>query len=259
MIDSCLRIATLAENTVRQAIRSRLLYTLLFFGLVMIATSVAVSSLSYVESERIVQDVGFAAIRIFGVGIAIFVGVGLIHDEIERRTLYTLLSKPVSRMEFIAGKYLGLLFTVWIQLAILSLAFVLVSLAVGAPVTASLFAALGLIGAELMVVVAIATFFSSFTTPMLASLMSVGIFVAGRLSRDILQLGQGSGDTGTAAAAEALYRVLPDLEAFDLTVQAVHGLPIADADVLLPLAYGIAYSAVLVMAAAWVFERRDLR
>ena len=103
MIDSCLRIATLAENTVRQAIRSRLLYTLLFFGLVMIATSVAVSSLSYVESERIVQDVGFAAIRIFGVGIAIFVGVGLIHDEIERRTLYTLLSKPVSRMEFIAG------------------------------------------------------------------------------------------------------------------------------------------------------------
>ena len=253
------RVAALATNTVRQAVRSRLLYTLLFFGLVLIATSVGVSSLSYVESERIVQDVGLAAIRLFGVGIAIFVGVGLIHDEIERRTIYTMLSKPLSRSEFIVGKYMGLLLTVWAQLAIMSLAFFAVSWAVGAPLGWNLVAALGLVGIELMVVVAVATFFSSFTTPLLSSLFSVGIYLAGNLSRDIRSLGFQSGDAIVEFASQALYRALPDLQSFNLTVQAVHGLPISSLEIGLPVVYGVGYSVVLLMASALIFERRDLR
>ncbi len=253
------RVAALATNTVRQAVRSRLLYTLLFFGLVLIATSVGVSSLSYVESERIVQDVGLAAIRLFGVGIAIFVGVGLIHDEIERRTIYTMLSKPLSRSEFIVGKYMGLLLTVWAQLAIMSLAFLAVSWVVGAPLGWNLVAALVLVGIELMVVVAVATFFSSFTTPLLSSLFSVGIYLAGNLSRDIRSLGFQSGDTIVEFAGQALYRALPDLQSFNLTVQAVHGLPISSLEIGLPVVYGVGYSVVLLMASALIFERRDLR
>ena len=253
------RVAALATNTVRQAVRSRLLYTLLFFGLVLIATSVGVSSLSYVESERIVQDVGLAAIRLFGVGIAIFVGVGLIHDEIERRTIYTMLSKPLSRSEFIVGKYMGLLLTVWAQLAIMSLAFLAVSWVVGAPLGWNLVAALVLVGIELMVVVAVATFFSSFTTPLLSSLFSVGIYLAGNLSRDIRSLGFQSGDAIVEFAGQALYRALPDLQSFNLTVQAVHGLPISSLEIGLPVVYGVGYSVVLLMASALIFERRDLR
>lgn len=256
---SIVRVSALATNTVRQAVRSRLLYTLLFFGLVLIATSVGVSSLSYVESERIVQDVGLAAIRIFGVGISIFVGVGLIHDEIERRTIYTILSKPLSRSEFIVGKYLGLLLTVWVQLAIMSVAFLAVSWAVGAPLGWNLLAALGLIGVELMVVVAVATFFSSFTTPMLSSLFSVGIYVTGHLTRDIRSLAVQSGDAAIELASQTIYRALPDLEAFNLTIQVVHGLPISTLEIGLPVVYGIGYSVVLVMAASLIFERRDLR
>ena len=253
------RVAALATNTVRQAVRSRLLYTLLFFGLVLIATSVGVSSLSYVESERIVQDVGLAAIRLFGVGIAIFVGVGLIHDEIERRTIYTMLSKPLSRSEFIVGKYMGLLLTVWAQLAIMSLAFLAVSWVVGAPLGWNLVAALVLVGIELMVVVAVATFFSSFTTPLLSSLFSVGIYLAGNLSRDLRSLGFQSGDAIVEFAGQALYRALPDLQSFNLTVQAVHGLPISSLEIGLPVVYGVGYSVVLLMASALIFERRDLR
>ena len=104
---SPMRIWTIASNTVREAIRSKILYTLLMFAVVMIGTSAIVSSLSYVEPERIMQDVALAAIRLFSVGIAIFLGVGLIHGEIERRTIYTILSKPVSRSEFLLGKYLA--------------------------------------------------------------------------------------------------------------------------------------------------------
>ncbi|MFP6624972.1 MAG: ABC transporter permease subunit, partial [Myxococcota bacterium] len=127
------RIGTIAENTIREAIRNRLLYTLLFFAVALIGTGVLVSNLSYVEGERILQDVGLAAIRLMSVGIGTFVGVGLIHGEIERRTLYTILSKPVSRVEFLLGKYLGLVLTTWLMLVVMGIAFAGVSLGYGAP------------------------------------------------------------------------------------------------------------------------------
>ena len=115
----------------REAIRNRVLYTLLFFALALIGTGVLLSTLSYVERERILQDVGFAAIRIFAVAIAIFVGIGLVHREVDRRTIFTILSKPISRSEFLLGKYLGLLLTLWLQIASWALGFVAISLLVG--------------------------------------------------------------------------------------------------------------------------------
>ncbi|MEE8475254.1 MAG: hypothetical protein V3T01_07890, partial [Myxococcota bacterium] len=93
-------IWTIATNTVREAVRNKLLYVLLFFAIALILAGVFLSTLSYVESERILQDVGLAAIRLFSVAIAIFVGVNLIHNEVDRRTVYTILSKPLSRTEF---------------------------------------------------------------------------------------------------------------------------------------------------------------
>lgn len=253
------RIGTLAGNTVREAVRSRLLYSLLFLAGVLILTGVLVSTLSYVDSARIVQDVGLAAIRLFGIGIAIFVGVGLIHDEIDRRTIYTILSKPVSRAEFVLGKYLGLVATVDLLLVALSLIFVLVSLGVGAPLDGGHAAALVLMAMELMLVVAVATFFSCFTTPMLASLFTVGVVLAGHFSRDLQRLGEQSSVEGLGFMTGLLYRALPDLESFNLTVQAVHQLAISTAELWLPIAYGLAYSAFLLLAAVLVFERRDLR
>ena len=259
MTSVVLRIWAIANNTVRQAIRSKLLYTLLFFALVLIGAGVLVSTLSYVEHTRIVQDIGLAAIRIFSMGIAIFVGVGLIHGEVDRRTIYTILSKPVSRSEFIAGKFLGLVLTIWLQLAIMSLAFVSVSLAVGAPVDAGHLAALGLIAVELMLMVAVATLFSAFTTPMLASLFTLGIYFTGHLSRDLYELGQQANMQGLAMVTGALYWSLPDLESFNLTVEAVHGLAIPASAIWLPVAYGLLYSSLVLMGAAFLFERRDLR
>ena len=253
------RVWAIAANTVRQAIRSKLLYALLFFGLVLIGGGVLVSTLSYVEHTRIVQDIGLAALRVFSIGIAIFVGVGLIHGEVDRRTIYTILSKPVSRSEFIVGKYLGLVLTIWLQLAIMTLAFVCVSLAVGAPVDAGHFAAIGLIAVELMLMIAVATLFSSFTTPMLASLFTLGVYFAGHLSRDLHQLGKQADMQGLQTVTQVLFWSLPDLESFNLTVEAVHGLAIPTSAIWLPVAYGLLYSSILLLVAALVFERRDLR
>ena len=253
------RIAAVAGNTLREAVRDRVLYTLLFFALAMIGSGVLLSTLSYVEHERILQDVGFAAVRVFGVAIAVFVGIGLVQKEVDRRTIFTILSKPIARAEFLIGKYLGLLATLCLQIAVMALGFAAASLAAGAPLGGAHAAAFALIGVEVAVVIAIALLFSAFTSPMLASLFTVGIWLIGHLSRDLRSLGAQSSEEFVKRATEWLYRALPDLSAFDLTQHAVHGLPIATSDVALPLVYGIGWVALALVAAAWIFDRRDFR
>jgi ABC-type transport system involved in multi-copper enzyme maturation permease subunit len=252
-------LAAIAGNTVREAIRSRLLYTLLGFGILLICAGVLLSSLSYVESDRILQDVGFGAMRLFGVAIGLFVGVGLIHKEVERRTVYTILSKPLSRGEFLLGKFLGLALTVWMQLGIMALAFAGVSLVAGAPLHAVHAAACLLLAVELLVVVAIATFFSSFTTPMLSTLFAGGLWLVGNLTRDLREIGAASELDSVREVTAWLYRILPDLASFNLSVEAAHDLPITATDVWLPLLYGVCYAALVLGLAVAVFERRDFR
>ena len=252
------RIWPIAMNTLREAIRHRLLYTLLFFAVTMIGFSVLIASLSYVEGERIIQDIGLASIRLFSVGIAIFVGIGLIHGEVDRRTIYTILSKPVTRSEFLLGKFIGLLLTVWLQLCLMALAFAAVSLLAGAPLDLGYAAALFLVGIELMVVVAVATLFSSFSTPMLSAFFTLGIYALGHLSRNLYFLGQESEVDNVRRAATLIYRLLPDLETFNLSIQAVHALPIPAAEVGWAVLYGLAYTTALLALAAYIFNRRDL-
>lgn len=253
------RIEAIAGNTVREAIRHRVLYTLLFFALALIGTGVLLASLSYVERERILQDVGFGAIRVFAVAIAIFVGIHLIYREVDRRTIFTILSKPISRSEFLLGKYAGLVFTLWLQIAIMGVGFVGISLLSGAPLSSTHALAIALIGAEVAVVVAVALLFSSFTTPMLASLFTAGLWLIGRLSRDLRALGAQADSDGIRQATEALYRALPDLQAFDLSTHAARGLAITSADSVLPFVYAASYVTLLLIAATSIFERRDFR
>jgi ABC-type transport system involved in multi-copper enzyme maturation permease subunit len=253
------RIWAIAANTVREAVRNKLLYTLLFFAVAVIGFAVMLASLSYVEGERIIQDVGLAAIRLFSMGIAIFVGIGLIHGEVERRTIYTILSKPVSRSEFLLGKCLGLLLTVWLQLLFMAIAFVAVSAGTGAPLDSGHAYALLLIGMELIVIVAVATLFSSFTTPMLAALFTIGIYLLGHLTRDLLAIGERADQEGVRTMSKVLYKVLPDLESFNLSIQAVHGLPISTAEIVLPILYALGYAAALLFLASWIFQKRDMK
>jgi ABC-type transport system involved in multi-copper enzyme maturation permease subunit len=252
-------IATLAANTVREAVRNRLLYTLLFFAIALIGAGVLLSTLSYVESRRILQDIGFAAMRLFAVAIAIFVGVGLIHKEVERRTVYTILSKPLSRSEFLLGKYAGLVLTVWMQTAIMIAAFALISVATAAPLGVGHLIAFALILVELAVVVAIATLFSAFSTPILSSFFSAGLWAAGHMTRQLREIGAGSDLESVRRATAWLHRLLPDLESFDFTLQAAHGLPATASDLWLPLVYGAGYAAVVLVSAIAIFERRDFR
>ena len=250
---------TIATNTVRESVRSKLLYGLLFFAVLMIGSGVVAASLSYVEGDRILQSVGMASVRLFGVAIAILVGINLIHREVDRRTVYTILSKPLSRGEFLLGKFLGLTLTIWLQMAIMGAAFVGVSLATGAPLGAQHLAFFFLAGVELAVVVGIATFFSSVTTPVLAAFFTTGIWGVGHLSRQLRDLGAAADSASFHWATWLLHRVLPDLESFNLSSEAAHLLPISASDWMLPTLYGAGYLTLVLFAAVAVFERRDLR
>jgi ABC-type transport system involved in multi-copper enzyme maturation permease subunit len=251
------RIRTLAANTLLEAIRSKILFTLLFFALVMIASGLLVGTLSYADGDRIVQDVGLASIRLFGTAIAIFLGVGLIFKEVERRTIYTILSKPTSRTEFLLGKYCGLVITVWLQVVLMAAAFGVISLISGAPFGFDYVAVIGLIMLELALVVALATLFSAFSTPMLSSMFTLGIVMVGHLSRDLLEIGSQSDVPSMQVMTKFIYRLAPDLGAFDLTLQVTHGLEISQAQIVYPLVYGVGYLLLLLMLASLIFSRRD--
>jgi len=252
-------VLAIAQNTLRESVRNKIAYALLFFAVVMIASGAIVSSLSYVEGARILQDVGLAAIRLFGVAIAIFVGIHLVYREVERRTVYTILSKPISRAEFLLGKFAGLTLTIWIQTACMGVAFAVVSRAAGAPLAWQHLAFGLLVAAELALVVALATLFSSFTTPMLAAFFTAGTWAVGQLSRELRDLGAASDAPSLRAVTELLFRVLPDFRGFDLATEAAHLLPVTSSDLLLPLAYALGYTTLVLMAAVAIFERRDFR
>jgi ABC-type transport system involved in multi-copper enzyme maturation permease subunit len=252
-------VAAIAGNTLRDAIRSKVLYVLLFFALLLIATSATLATLSYVERERILQDVSFAAIRFFGTAIAIFVGVGLVHREIDRRTIYTILSKPVDRSAFIVGKYAGLVATLWGLLAVMAACFAAASWAANAPLGAGHAVALGLCAAELAVVVAFATLFSSFATPFLAGCYSLGVYLVGHLARDLYAIGQVSKSELTRTFSDWVHRLVPDLSAFNRTLEAVHGLPIPAGEVAWSLVMALGWITGFLLVAVMTFERRDFR
>ena len=252
-------IWAIAANTIRESVRSKLLYGLLFFAVLLIGSSTIIASLSYVERERILQDIGLGAVRLFGVAIAIFIGINLIYKEVDRRTVYTILSKPLSRGEFLIGKFLGLTLTIWLQTAIMAVAFVGVSLATEATLGWPHAAFFVLMAVELALIVGVATLFSAFTTPILAAFFTGGTWMIGHLTRSLRDLGAASESPVLEKATWLLHRTFPDLESFNLATEAAHLLPVAISDVVLPVLYGMGYLTLILFAAVAVFERRDLR
>lgn len=254
-----MRIMALALNTFREAIRDKILYSLLFFALLMIGSSVLVGRLTLGEYAKIIQDVGLGAINLFGVLIAIFVGIQLVSREVERRTIYTVLSKPIYRAQFVVGKFAGLALTLLVQVAIMTLGFLLLVKFSTGDWPWNLLVAIGLIFLELLVLTAFAVLFSCFTTPTLSGLFTGSVFLIGHLSDDIVHYGRESEAVWVQKLSELCWYVLPNLENFNIKNQAVHQVPLPEGHILSAVVYGVVYlSAVLLLASA-VLERRDFR
>jgi ABC-type transport system involved in multi-copper enzyme maturation permease subunit len=257
------RILALARNTFREAVRNKILYSLLFFAIVLILSALALGRLSQHEEIRMTRDVGLFGIDIFGVLIATFVGVNLLYKELDLKTVYTILPKPLHRWEFVLGKWLGMLATLAVQMGVMLLA-LLATLAIqGAPFGAAMFKAGWLLFVNVVVVTSIAVFFSSFSSPYLSGFFSLGFFVVGRSVPEI-RLAAAKAGGGIQAAVDAGTAVLPNLHLFYPSGSiigtehvSVHGELVGAGYVAWTTAYGLGYSVAVLVLAMLIFRRRD--
>ncbi len=256
------RVGAIARNTFREAVRDRVLYNLVLFVLLLTGGAVFLGELSAAQEEKIIVDMGLSAMLLFGVFIAIFVGVGLVYKEIERRTIYAIFSKPVGRGEFLLGKYLGLCLTLAFNVAVMGAGVSLALLYVRGgwhPLVLGIWPAVALVYVELMILVAAALLFSSFSSPALSALLTFFVFVIGHFSAELKNLSATVGGAAARAVFAALYYLLPNLSNYAYITAASHGERPTAANFAAAVLYGLAYIAVLLAASTLVFKRRNFK
>jgi len=250
-------LLVVAQNTFRETVRDKILYNLVFFALVLIGASVLLGTLTIGEQARIVNDVGLAAINLVGVIMGIFVGIGLVSKEIERRTIYTILARPITRTQFVLGKYCGLVFIGGLNIAIMFVMFLSTIWLSGNAIFGSLFQAVELIWVEVLLLTALAMFFSTFSSPTLSAIMTLGFYVIGHLTGDLKAIAEKTKNPATEGFMTALYYVCPNLEWLNVKGQAASGVPVSGEYQVAATAYGLLYAGLLLLGACRIFERRD--
>jgi ABC-type transport system involved in multi-copper enzyme maturation permease subunit len=256
------RIRTVALNTFREAVRDRVLYNLVFFALVMMAAAILVGQISIGIEEVVIVSLGLSAISIIGLLIAVFIGVGLVSKEIDKRTLYALLAKPLRRWEFLLGKFGGLVLTLAVNTAAMAAGLFLALYYVKNSLQradAVVLVAVYFILLKLALVVALAMLFSCFTTPLLAILFTVGLYVAGMFVPAMRALQTGLMSPALAALLRGISYLLPNFENFDVMGAAAHGRAIPGALIGQNTLYAALYCAMVLGVAAAIFSQRNLK
>ena len=250
-------IGVIAVNAFRESLRDKILYNLVLFAGLLIGLSVLLADLSITEHHKVMADMGLAAINVIGVIIAIFVGISLVNKEIERRTIYTIMARPISRTFFIMGKYLGLALTLFVNMAIMWAVFLLTLWLYHVPINPSLFQAVALIFVEILVVTAVALFFSTFTSTTLSAIFTLGLYVIGHLTADLRSMVANSESGAVKAVVDLLYYLCPNLEMLNIKGQAAVGIAAGPEYVLMASLYGLVYAGFLLTGACLVFQQRD--
>ncbi len=262
MID---RVLAIAGNTLRETNRNRVMYVLLLFAVMMILGSVTMGKLALQDPLILIKDLGLAAISLFGMIIAVYLGVTVVHRELEQKTVYFIIPKPLHRTEFLLGKFMGMAATLVIQLVVMSGVFLLVLMAYGGGGSQVLLKALLLILAEVMVILSVALLLSSLTGPILAGFLSLALFVLGRSSEFIATLAS-SGRTGLSGLdllLRAANYVLPDFHLFAVSGAvsrrvSIHGEFFSWAYVGYASGYAVLYILIMLGLTIFRLRRKDL-
>ena len=257
-----MRLGAVAWNTFREAVRDRVLYNLVFFALLMIAAAIFMGQISLEIETIVIVTVGLSAVSVIGLLIAVFTGVGLVSKEIDKRTLYALLSKPVRRWEFLVGKFGGLVLTLAVNTAAMAVGLFFALLSVKHSWEgrdAVVFVAVYFIWLKIAIVIALALLFSCFTSQLLAILFTAGFYVAGLFVTQMRNLGGSKLAPITQKFFSWVSYVLPNFENFNVTAAVAHGRSVPGALILQNTAYAILYCGIVLAAATVVFSRRNLK
>jgi ABC-type transport system involved in multi-copper enzyme maturation permease subunit len=255
------RVLHIAINTFREAVRDRVLYNLIAFALLMSGAAVLVGTISIGIERLVVINLGLTAVSLFGMVIAILVGIGLVAKEIEKRTLYTVLSRPVRRWEFIAGKFFGLSGTLAVNTFFMAIGVFLALLYVSHHFQSSdttVLIALYFIVLQLLIITALALLFSSFSSPLLSAIFAFSLFVIGSFAEDLRGFAKMTHGVAGWFATGAAYLV-PNLSALNVINQAAHGRHVAWQLMFYNTAYALFYTIAILSGAVLIFERRNLK
>lgn len=265
-------LPAIAANVFKESVRDKVLYNLVFFAVLLIAASYLIGQLTAGQDIKIIKDLGLAATSVFGLFIAVFIGIGLVSKEVDKRSIYSLLTKPIRREAFIVGKYLGLVLTLLVNVAVMTAALYAVLgymawMAGGwmlpgwerPAADPLLLKAIALIFLQLMIVTAVALFFSTFSTPMLAAALTFGLYVVGHFNADLKNFENVVASRPAMYTARTLYYLLPNLAPLDVKDQVVHGVPVSWQYMALNTGYALLYITALVLAAVFIFSRRDFK
>ncbi|OLC83397.1 MAG: hypothetical protein AUH66_02730 [Acidobacteria bacterium 13_1_40CM_4_57_6] len=256
------RAGVVALNTFREAVRDRVLYNLVFFAFLMMVAAIAVGQISIGIEQTVIVSLGLSAISVIGLLISVFIGVALVSKEMDKRTLYTLLAKPVRRWEFLLGKFAGLVLTLAVNTTAMALGLLLVMIYVKHTLERSdavVLVAVYFILLKLALIVALALMFSCFTTPLLAILFTVGLYIVGLYVQELRNVPVNVMSPAMAAFTKWLSYLLPNFENFNVMAMAAHGKAVPGAFILQNTLYTVVYCAIVLTAAAAVFSRRNLK
>ncbi|MDX9720439.1 MAG: ABC transporter permease subunit [Myxococcota bacterium] len=251
------RFHAIALNTFRVAVRSNVLYAILFFAVLLILSSMVFGELSLYEQERVIKDLGILIITLFGALVAVYTGVSLLYKEIDKKTIYTIISKPIERWHFLVGKYLGILITMAVEVGIMAILFLLLLVFKQIEITQTLLQALLLIYVETAVVAAIATLFSSFSTPFLSGMMTAALFLLGNLHETMAHFAAKHPEQWVRSILDIAKFLLPDLSLFNLSTEVTYNIAISWGYVAQASAHGGFYIVLMLAAAAAIFRARD--
>jgi ABC-type transport system involved in multi-copper enzyme maturation permease subunit len=249
-------------NTFREAVRDRILYNLVAFAVILIASSILLGEITIGIHKTILINLGLSSISIFGLLIAIFLGIGLVYKEVDKRSLYALLSKPIRRRQFIVGKFLGLNLTLLVNTVAMSaglwcaLYYLMRSFE---PSDRYIFTAIYFALLQMALVTAVCLFFSCFATPALSAVFTFMIFVIGSFSADIRTFGDITENPLMKKLTLFLYYLLPNFSDFNVSSSVAHGLAVPGSLVLLNTVYTVCYAGALVYGSTLIFSRKDLK
>ena len=254
------RILSISKNAFREAVRDRILYNLILFVLLITVAAIFLGELSAGQEARVIVNLGLSSTLIFGAFISIFVGVSLVWKEIEKRTVYSIFSKPVGRGEFIIGKYLGLCGTLFVNVTIMGIGVSLALLYVGGgSLVWQIWPAVLLIFLELTILTAVAIMFSSFSTPALSALLSFFVFVIGHCSSSLRDLSQELGSASVRLIFDAIYYLLPNLSHFSFITETSNRMTPTSAMIGGSFLYAFIYDVILLTITVAIFSRRNFK
>ena len=254
------RIGIVAANVLRHSIRDRLFYAILVFGLVLVAASSLVENFTIGVGDRVLRDVGTAAIDLVGLMLAIALGTMSVSREVEKKNLYALLATPLGRADYIIGKFLGMAITLCLSVVAMFLLLVtfLSMQSLHALPWGTLFIYLLLRLTALVLIMAIAMLLSTFASATLSAFGALGLYVAGALSQELHRSAQRAEGILGQWLGEAIYYLVPHFDFYDVSHQVAYGLPVSGTQLGSAILYGLLYGLAVVCLAVVVFRRRDL-